>query len=144
LEGVLTNRGHARSKADYYAQHLYLRVLCHMVMSDDEIADSYGAHITDHPRATSPVPMTPEDARSRKEKDSDGETTVYDASAPQSKFSTKNRKLGSDSGGESPGDTENTTQNFISKTFGRRSTVRSLAASLFFFFFFFSIVMGGH
>lgn len=106
-------------------------------MSDDEIADSYGANITDHPRATSPVPMTPKDEKARKEKDSDDEVTVYDASAPQSRFATRNRKLGS--GGESAGDTENTAQSFISKTFGRRSTVRSLASSLFF-----SVVVGDY
>jgi len=99
-------------------------------MSDDEIADSYGAYITDRPRATSPVLMTPEDEKARKEKDSDDEITVYGASAPQSRYSTRNRKSGS--GSESAGDTAAATQSFISKTFGRRSTVRSLASSLYY------------
>ncbi|OJT04614.1 Magnesium transport protein CorA [Trametes pubescens] len=36
LESVLQERGNARSKADYYNKHLFLRVLCHRLSEDDE------------------------------------------------------------------------------------------------------------
>ena len=38
LEDVLTQRGHARSKADYYPQHLFIRVLNHTLSAEDERA----------------------------------------------------------------------------------------------------------
>ena len=36
LEDVLNGNPHTRSKADYYARHLFLRVLCHELASDEE------------------------------------------------------------------------------------------------------------
>lgn len=36
LESVLQQRKNARSKADYYNQHLFLRVLCHKLSDDDD------------------------------------------------------------------------------------------------------------
>lgn len=36
---MLQQRGNARSKADYYNQHLFLRVLCHRLIDDDENAN---------------------------------------------------------------------------------------------------------
>lgn len=38
LESVLQQRGNARSKADYYSKHLFLRVLCHRLYDDDDHA----------------------------------------------------------------------------------------------------------
>lgn len=38
LESVLQQRGNARSKADYYNEHLFLRVLCHRLSDDDDHA----------------------------------------------------------------------------------------------------------
>lgn len=38
LESVLQHRGNARSKADYYTKHLFLRVLCHTLSEDDDHA----------------------------------------------------------------------------------------------------------
>jgi hypothetical protein len=122
LEGVLTNRGHARSKADYYAQHLSLRVLCHSLMSDDEIPDGHDANITDHYRATSPTPVTPEDEKDITEKESGEE--IYGEIAPPSKFSMRKAKFRRR--GEVVGDVENLPaagHSFISKKFGHRSAV---------------------
>ncbi|KAH9923191.1 uncharacterized protein BXZ73DRAFT_91487 [Epithele typhae] len=36
LEDVLTQRGHARSKTDYYPQHLFIRMLCHTLGAEEE------------------------------------------------------------------------------------------------------------
>jgi hypothetical protein len=36
LEDVLNGNPHTRSKADYYPRHLFLRVLCHELATDDE------------------------------------------------------------------------------------------------------------
>ncbi|KAJ3556343.1 hypothetical protein NM688_g2080 [Phlebia brevispora] len=35
IEDILQTRKHARSKADYYIQHLFIRVLCHALGSED-------------------------------------------------------------------------------------------------------------
>jgi Mg2+ and Co2+ transporter CorA len=43
LEDVLHQRGHARSKVDYYLQHLFVRVLCHSLADpNDPDAQSHG------------------------------------------------------------------------------------------------------
>ncbi|EGN93721.1 hypothetical protein SERLA73DRAFT_63839 [Serpula lacrymans var. lacrymans S7.3] len=61
LEDVLHQRGHSRSKSDYYTQHLFIRVLSHTLGGDDEdntskfIPEEVAAGI---PRASSPAPMT--------------------------------------------------------------------------------------
>ena len=74
LEDVLHQRGHARSKADYYAQHLFLRVLCHTLSSErTEDASSFlsalrnssgsapppysDSILPDAPRSASPRPL---------------------------------------------------------------------------------------
>ena len=36
LEDMLLERGHSYSKADYYQQHLFLRVLCHSLPTEEE------------------------------------------------------------------------------------------------------------
>jgi hypothetical protein len=42
LEDILHERGHNHSKADYYPDHLFLRVLCHTL----EIEDDNETHLT--------------------------------------------------------------------------------------------------
>ncbi|KAI0829056.1 hypothetical protein BC628DRAFT_1315896 [Trametes gibbosa] len=99
LEDLLHQRGHARSKADYYPQHLFLRVLCHSLTNED---DSGSPSISHLPRSDSPSPMGDEDSgddesdsefqfgKSGKamETDADDERTMY-GSASASRFSTK-------------------------------------------------------
>lgn len=121
LEGVLAKRGHARSKADYYAQHLSLRVLCHTIPSDDDIADGQDENIAGDLRAASPAPMTLEDEEGINE-ESDEEVTAYDGSAQQSKFSMRKSKFRRRR--ELVGDVEDvpaTTHSSIFKRFGHRS-----------------------
>ncbi|KAI0042586.1 hypothetical protein FA95DRAFT_1610078 [Auriscalpium vulgare] len=70
LEDVLHQRGHARSKSDYYQQHLFMRVLAHTVgvptpMDHDVVVSpgtpaqtwSSGRTMTDMPRTASPLPL---------------------------------------------------------------------------------------
>jgi len=117
LEDVLSNRGLARSRADYYVQHLSLRVLCHTLIPDEEADNSCDTNVTDHPRTSSPVPMTMEDDTDVKEKTHDEDITV-----PQSNFSMRKAKKGGKS--DWVEDVENAVsaaQHFISKNFHRRS-----------------------
>ncbi|CDO77265.1 hypothetical protein BN946_scf184753.g15 [Trametes cinnabarina] len=98
LEDVLHQRGHARSKADYYPQHLFLRVLCHSLGSEE---DSKGATSISHlPRSESPVNIFQADEESDSEfqfgkagdksaeVEVDDDRTMY-GSASASRFSTK-------------------------------------------------------
>ncbi|KAI0042584.1 hypothetical protein FA95DRAFT_1610076 [Auriscalpium vulgare] len=70
LEDVLHQRGHARSKSDYYQQHLFMRVLAHTVgvptpMDHDAVVSpgtpaqtwSSGRTMTNMPRTASPLPL---------------------------------------------------------------------------------------
>nr|GAT55268.1 magnesium -like protein [Mycena chlorophos] len=64
LEDVFNTRGQTRSKADYYNQHLFLRVLCHELATGDEPTASSmveGSTLTDAPRSESPAPFTEAD-----------------------------------------------------------------------------------
>ena len=80
IEDVIHHHGNsARSKADYYPQHLFLRVLCHRLASegDWDIAseifdDSDDADIGGMPRSESPEPMEESDYQ---EKTWQGKTT---------------------------------------------------------------------
>lgn len=36
LEDVIHERGHNQSKSDYYNQHLFIRILCHSLSSEEE------------------------------------------------------------------------------------------------------------
>lgn len=47
LESVLQQRKNARSKADYYNRHLFLRVLCHRLSGDDDENDSANVEYSD-------------------------------------------------------------------------------------------------
>ncbi|KAA1477253.1 hypothetical protein DENSPDRAFT_884939 [Dentipellis sp. KUC8613] len=71
LEDLLHQRGHSRSKSDYYPQHLFIRTLCHTLASAPTQYD-FGSHyarggtpsstmsgktFTNLPRSASPVQM---------------------------------------------------------------------------------------
>ncbi|KAM5539863.1 hypothetical protein V8D89_006366 [Ganoderma adspersum] len=102
LEDVLTQRGHARSKADYYPQHLFIRVLNHTLAAEEErpSGNTTFAHL---PRSESPAPMDEDDGDEdnsdyqlggRKTDFDVDEKTVYGgASADASRFSTMNNGL---------------------------------------------------
>ncbi|EJF56391.1 hypothetical protein DICSQDRAFT_174966 [Dichomitus squalens LYAD-421 SS1] len=110
LEDVLHQRGHPRSKADYYPQHLFVRVLVHTLASaaaevDDRASDDT-AVFSRGPRSESPAPMEDEDedavrfrvsarrpngtGEDEEEEVEGDERTVY-GSASASKFSTFRR-----------------------------------------------------
>ncbi|RDX50495.1 hypothetical protein OH76DRAFT_1482272 [Lentinus brumalis] len=57
LEDVLHQRGHARSKVDYYPQHLFIRMLVHTLAKDDDASSS----ISHLPRSESPTNISDDD-----------------------------------------------------------------------------------
>ncbi|KAH9930279.1 uncharacterized protein B0H18DRAFT_873237 [Fomitopsis serialis] len=65
IEDVIHQHGsNARSKADYYPQHLFLRILCHRLASEDDGDDSDDPGSIDPgkiPRSDSPEPMEESD-----------------------------------------------------------------------------------
>ena len=80
---MLHQRGHARSKADYYPQHLFLRMLNHTLAADDD-ADGAGAEsISSLPRSASPAHMgaDDEDADAAEDEDEDSEYQLGKAAA---------------------------------------------------------------
>ncbi|KAI9067178.1 hypothetical protein FKP32DRAFT_1588815 [Trametes sanguinea] len=101
LEDVLHQRGHARSKADYYPQHLFLRVLCHS-LGNEEDGKSETSSISHLPRSESPANMSDAEDESESEfqfgkggrraateaAEVDDDKTMY-GSASASRFSTK-------------------------------------------------------
>jgi hypothetical protein len=107
LEDVLHQGSRStRSKADYYPKHLFLRILCHELEDPDElIADqgmspAYGSTLTEMPRSCSPPPFTKHDAANNhkvnleaegydKVEVTDEDHTMYNGSAPNSRFSTR-------------------------------------------------------
>ncbi|KAF4606103.1 hypothetical protein EYR38_000148 [Pleurotus pulmonarius] len=82
LEDVLQEQGHNHSKADYYQNHLFLRILCHSLASDTDEHDTDISGLPDSvafPRTASPLPVsspsfnldyTPEDNSNGAEKPS--------------------------------------------------------------------------
>lgn len=56
LEDVFHGHSQTRSKADYYSQHLFLQVLCHLLVKPREEEDSPSTLNIE--RTTSPEPMT--------------------------------------------------------------------------------------
>lgn len=92
LEDVLHNRAQARSKADYYMQHLFIRVLRHtLAPEDEEILDDPGS-ITQLPRSSSPDSMLDdiedeEEENEKKRGPSEGDEE--DKTLAGSRFSTK-------------------------------------------------------
>ncbi|TFY61554.1 hypothetical protein EVJ58_g4446 [Rhodofomes roseus] len=91
IEDLLSQRRHSRSKADYYPQHLFLRILCHSLTSDD-----YGtpdASFTNLPRSESPDGIGIDDSEDEEETAlPDDDRTVF-GSARASRFSTKRGSL---------------------------------------------------
>lgn len=96
LEDVLHNRGHARSKADYYPKHLFLRLLCHTIAGEDEVSTGSTPHgsVTNLPRSNSPVPIDDDEENEEDLKGGqdgvyavDDEKTVY-GNGTGSRFST--------------------------------------------------------
>ncbi|KAI8980569.1 hypothetical protein BD414DRAFT_492607 [Trametes punicea] len=96
LEDVLHQRGNARSKADYYPQHLFLRVLCHSLSNEEDGAMTSLSHL---PRSESPANTTDDEDESESEfryaksarnaeMEADDDRTMY-GTAPASRFSTK-------------------------------------------------------
>jgi hypothetical protein len=55
LEDIFQGNNHTRSKADYYARHLFLRVLCHQLSEHNDKDENM--FIPDIPRSSSPEPM---------------------------------------------------------------------------------------
>lgn len=68
-------REQARSKADYYFQHLFIRILRHTLASQEGGAKH--THITNTPRCTSPLDIDrdSEDEERREKSGSDGESS---------------------------------------------------------------------
>ena len=56
LEDVFHGHSRTRSKADYYTQHLFLQVLCHLLVKPQEEEDFLSTYNIE--RTTSPEPMT--------------------------------------------------------------------------------------
>ncbi|PCH34323.1 hypothetical protein WOLCODRAFT_135642 [Wolfiporia cocos MD-104 SS10] len=101
LEDILSQRHHTRSKVDYYPQHLFLRILCHSLSTEE--ATSPDVSITDLPRSASPEPIgideesDGEDAGygmggDHQHMDTDDDDTVY-GSASGSRFTAKRESL---------------------------------------------------
>ncbi|EKM61657.1 uncharacterized protein PHACADRAFT_248392 [Phanerochaete carnosa HHB-10118-sp] len=87
IEDLLHTRKAARSKADYYQKHLFLRVLCHSLVSDEEMSTPDNS-VTHLPRSSSPEPYDDQsDAEDSVDKDDGDEKTMY-GSPPSSRFAT--------------------------------------------------------
>lgn len=93
LEDVLHQRGNqSRSKADYYMQHLFIRILRH-TLSEDDVDDPnaqtvLAPSITRKPRSSSPEPMSEEEEDAKRVSWGKGETED-DLTLAGSPFSTK-------------------------------------------------------
>ncbi len=94
LEDVLHFRKNARSKADYYMQHLFLRILCHTICSDEEYVESTpDSSFTNLPRSSSPSPIELDDEESYNEtKDERDEGAMY-GMEPNSRFTSRTSTL---------------------------------------------------
>lgn len=93
LEDVLHQRGNqSRSKADYYMQHLFIRMLRH-TLGEDDVDDPnaqtvLAPSITRQPRSSSPEPMSEEEEDAKRGSWGKGETED-DLTLAGSRFSTK-------------------------------------------------------
>lgn len=89
LEDLLHVRKAARSKADYYQKHMFLRILCHTLVNDDEASqDTPHTSMTHLPRSESPFPIDDDDDFSDEDSMAKDERTMY-GSPPTSRFTTK-------------------------------------------------------
>ncbi|EMD32609.1 hypothetical protein CERSUDRAFT_118647 [Gelatoporia subvermispora B] len=91
LEDVLHRRGNARSKVDYYPQHLFLRILRHCLYTEDD-AGSPDISVFELPRSESPSPIgddtDDEPEHEPKSHAADDDATVF-GSASASRFASK-------------------------------------------------------
>ncbi|KAI0348334.1 hypothetical protein BDW22DRAFT_1350517 [Trametopsis cervina] len=90
VEDLLHARKNARSKADYYQKHLFLRILSHTLSTEESHGnDTPSNSITHLPRSSSPTPLDDDDdvdSWEQRDKDDDDEKTVYGTSS--SRFAT--------------------------------------------------------
>ena len=73
LDDVLHAQGYNLSKADYYQSHLFLRILCHSLASDDDNACTSHVYdpISEFPRTSSPTAMTQDEIERRHDEGED-------------------------------------------------------------------------
>lgn len=62
LEDIFHARSQNRSKADYFSQHLFVRVLCHELGEEGEViaphhTPAFGSTLVETPRSASPEPF---------------------------------------------------------------------------------------
>ena len=89
LEDVFHGHSGNRSKADYYTKHLFLRVLCHELLPED---DANGPpSFTDAPRSSSPEPIG-EYAPEYDEKEDDPEDIIKNGGVPSPVSSLRKRQ----------------------------------------------------
>ena len=89
IEDVLSQRQHSRSKVDYYPQHLFLRILCHSLTSED-YRTPYSS-VTSLPRSESPDLIGIDESDDEEDvPPPDDDRTVYGSMNP-SRFSTTKR-----------------------------------------------------
>lgn len=95
LEDLLHFRKNARSKADYYPKHLFLRVLCHSLISDEEaISTSPESSFTHLPRSESPTPLDEDESEDSWEKGKDrGSAAYFDEVPLPSRFTSRTSTL---------------------------------------------------
>lgn len=87
VEDLLHVRQGARSKADYYPKHLFLRILRHCLTTDEDA--STGGSVTHLPRSSSPLPYDDDDSYYEDSTGKvDDDQTAY-GSLPTSRFTTK-------------------------------------------------------
>ncbi|KAG6820662.1 hypothetical protein H0H93_013513 [Arthromyces matolae] len=94
LEDVFHTDRQTRSKADYYSQHLFLRVLCHELGKEDDFSGSNGSILTESPRSSSPSEMNDfRDAdKEAMREDGGDERTMYDSAFSKATTGLKKRR----------------------------------------------------
>ncbi|KAF8971808.1 magnesium transporter [Flammula alnicola] len=92
LEDVFHGHARNRSKADYYTKHLFLRVLCHELVEDDQIFFNASGSFTNAPRSTSPEPMSTSEAE-LDEKLNESDDAIKYGGTPNSGSSITKRKV---------------------------------------------------
>lgn len=92
IEDVLSQRQHSRSKADYYPQHLFLRILCHTRTTEDyQTPDS---SVTRLPRPEHPDPIDIDESEDEEDfQPPDDDRTMYGSVNPSRFSSTKRESL---------------------------------------------------
>ena len=92
IEDVLSQRQHSRSKVDYYPQHLFLRILCHSLTSENY--ETPNTSVTSLPRSESPDIIGIDESDDEEDiSPPDDDRTVYGSMNPSRFASTKRRSL---------------------------------------------------